>query len=159
MKKRPSGTGSGRRRPDDLLRSVAPREVPVDFETEAGRIRDVHFAVAHDRTARVNTFPDDVAPVVADGPAAYFATLPVRAIHDALIAARIPAVLSNSAGTFVCNHVFYTLMHHAVQTHATWRGGFVHVPAWRDNDAAPVMTLDDIVQGLLIALQASAIKR
>mgnify|MGYP003352941748 CR=1 FL=1 len=96
------------------------------------------------------------SPVVADGPAAYFATLPVRAIHDALIAARIPAVLSNSAGTFVCNHVFYTLMRHAAQTRATWRGGFVHVPAWRDNDAAPVMSLDDIVQGLLIALATSA---
>lgn len=95
------------------------------------------------------------SPVVADGPAAYFATLPVRAIYDALIAARIPAVLSNSAGTFVCNHVFYTLMHHAVQTHATWRGGFVHVPAWRDSDAAPAMALDDIVRGLLIALETT----
>jgi pyroglutamyl-peptidase len=45
-------------------------------------------------------------PVLKDAPAAYLATLPVRAIHDALIAAHLPATVSNSAGTFVCNHVF-----------------------------------------------------
>src|SRR3954465_12430729 len=55
------------------------------------------------------------APVVAGAPAAYFSSLPVRAISSSLIAAELPAVLSYSAGTFVCNHVFYTLMHHAAQ--------------------------------------------
>src|SRR3954471_19260435 len=81
-------------------------------------------------------------PVVAGGPAAYFSSLPVRAICDALVETELPAVLSYSAGTFVCNHVFYTLMHHAAQTHAQWRGGFLHVPAWRASESAPAMPLD-----------------
>ena len=100
------------------------------------------------------------APVVNGGPAAYFATLPVRAIHDALIAAHLPSTLSNSAGTFVCNHVFYTLMHFAAMTRSKLGGGFLHVPAWRGNirgeNAATLMTLEDIVRGITIALEVSA---
>ena len=99
--------------------------------------------------------PIDV-PVLKDAPAAYFATLPVRAIHDALIAAHLPATVSNSAGTFVCNHVFYTLMHFAVTTKSKISGGFLHVPAWRADSTAPAMTLDDIVRGITIALGVSA---
>ena len=98
-------------------------------------------------------------PVVSGAPAAYFATLPVRAIHDALIAASLPATLSNSAGTFVCNHVFYTLLHFAATARADLHAGFLHVPAWRADGAAPTMTLDDIVRGITIALAASAAAR
>jgi pyroglutamyl-peptidase len=98
--------------------------------------------------------PIDV-PVVKAAPAAYFATLPVRAIHDALIAAHLPATLSNSAGTFVCNHVFYTLMHFAAMTQSKLSGGFLHVPAWREEGNAAMM-LDDIVRGIVIALEVSA---
>ena len=96
-------------------------------------------------------------PVAGNGPAAYFATLPVRAIYDALVAAQLPATLSSSAGTFVCNHAFYALMHHAAQSRAQWRGGFLHVPAWRENDDAPPMTLEDIVRGITVAIEASAV--
>jgi pyroglutamyl-peptidase len=98
-------------------------------------------------------------PVVSGAPAAYFSTLPVRAIHDALIAAHLPATLSNTAGTFACNHVFYTLMHFAATTRTRLSAGFLHVPAWRDDSragtAATVMTLDDIVRGITIALEVS----
>lgn len=70
-------------------------------------------------------------PVVAGGPTAYFATLPVKAITAALAEAGHPAALSHSAGTFVCNHVFYALLHHL--RGPAGRGGpgagFVHLPA------------------------------
>jgi pyroglutamyl-peptidase len=69
-------------------------------------------------------------PVVAAGPAAYFSTLPVKAIVRDLHAAGLPASVSNSSGTFVCNHVFYALMHRLATRPglAGTRGGFVHVP-------------------------------
>ncbi|MFF7633312.1 pyroglutamyl-peptidase I [Kitasatospora sp. NPDC008050] len=68
-------------------------------------------------------------PVVAGGPAAYFATLPVKACVAAVREAGVPASLSHSAGTFVCNHVFYALMHLIAVERPTTRGGFVHLPS------------------------------
>ena len=66
-------------------------------------------------------------PVVDGGPAAYFSTLPVKAALAALLAAEIPAEVSQTAGTYVCNHLFYGLMH-ALRRQPGTRGGFVHVP-------------------------------
>ena len=66
--------------------------------------------------------------IVAGGPAAYFATLPIKAAVAALREAGLPAIVSNTAGTFVCNHVFYGLMHRAATIQAAFRGGFLHVP-------------------------------
>lgn len=66
-------------------------------------------------------------PVVQGGPAAYFTSLPIKAALAALTAEQIPAEVSQSAGTFVCNHVFYALMH-ALRLRPGTRGGFVHVP-------------------------------
>lgn len=65
--------------------------------------------------------------VVPGGPAAYFTSLPVKAALAALTAEQIPAEVSQSAGTYVCNHVFYALMH-ALRNYPGTRGGFVHVP-------------------------------
>lgn len=65
--------------------------------------------------------------VVPGAPAAYFSSLPVKAIVQALRAAGLPAAVSNTAGTFVCNHVFYALMHRLAGQPGV-RGGFVHVP-------------------------------
>ena len=97
-------------------------------------------------------------PVVSGAPAAYFATLPVRAIHAALTAAGLPAEISNSAGTFVCNHAFYALMHFAATTGNKLHGGFLHVPGWRSDATqnAGAMRLADIVRGIVIALEVSA---
>lgn len=69
-------------------------------------------------------------PVVKDGPAAYFSTLPIKAMVRDMRAAGLPAAVSNSAGTFVCNHIFYALMHRLATRPALahTRGGFVHVP-------------------------------
>lgn len=66
-------------------------------------------------------------PVIAGAPAAYFSTLPIKAIVAALQAARLPAAVSQTAGTFVCNHVFFGLMH-LLRRRPALRGGFVHVP-------------------------------
>ncbi|HZN19574.1 MAG TPA: pyroglutamyl-peptidase I [Micromonosporaceae bacterium] len=67
-------------------------------------------------------------PVVAGGPAAYFATIPVKACAAAVRALDIPAVVSHTAGTFVCNSVFYSVLHRAAQHGSAIRAGFVHVP-------------------------------
>ncbi|MFG1640613.1 pyroglutamyl-peptidase I [Amycolatopsis sp. NPDC049252] len=71
--------------------------------------------------------PVDV-PVVADGPAAYFTTLPVKACVAAIRSAGVPASVSHTAGTYVCNQVFYGLMHLLATDFPGVRGGFVHVP-------------------------------
>lgn len=67
------------------------------------------------------------AAVVPGAPAAYFATLPIKAMRAALRDAGIPAEVSQTAGTYVCNHVFYALMH-ALQRTPAVRAGFIHVP-------------------------------
>jgi len=67
-------------------------------------------------------------PVVPGGPAAYFSTLPLKACVAAVREAGLPASVSQTAGTFVCNHVFYGLMHLAATELPSLRGGFVHIP-------------------------------
>ncbi|MEU4512841.1 pyroglutamyl-peptidase I [Nonomuraea wenchangensis] len=67
-------------------------------------------------------------PIVAGGPAAYFSTLPVKACVAAVRDAGLPASVSHTAGTYLCNHVFYGLMHHLESGRPGRRGGFVHVP-------------------------------
>ena len=99
------------------------------------------------------------APVVAGGPAAYLATLPVRAAVAALQAEKLPAQLSMSAGTFVCNHVFYGLMHLAAARGHPFRAGFLHVPRLPQqapDGKAPHLALDDIVRGVRIVLESAA---
>jgi pyroglutamyl-peptidase len=98
------------------------------------------------------------ASIVAAGPAAYLATLPVRAAVAALRAAELPVQMSMSAGTFVCNHVFYGLMRLAAAGRPAFRGGFLHVPCLPGQavPGAPSMPLDDIVRGIGIVLEAAA---
>lgn len=67
-------------------------------------------------------------PIVKTGPAAYFSTLPIKAIVHELRRREIPAAVSQTAGTFVCNHVFYGLMHELALHRPGVRGGFIHVP-------------------------------
>ncbi len=102
-------------------------------------------------------------PVVAGGPAAYFTTLPIKAAVAALRDAGLPASVSNSAGTFVCNHVFYGLLHLAATRRLDLRGGFLHVPYLPSQaarqDGAPSMALADIVRGIEIVLTVAAARR
>lgn len=98
-------------------------------------------------------------PVVNGGPAAYFSTLPIKAIVQSLREAGLPSSLSHSAGTFVCNHVFYGLMHHARDWGTTMRAGFIHIPYLPQQAAAhpgaASMRLDDMVEGLRIAIRTT----
>lgn len=100
------------------------------------------------------------APVAPGGPAAYFTTLPIKAAVHAMREAGLPASVSNSAGTFVCNHVFYGLMHFAATRGARFRGGFMHLPYLPAQAAhhpkSPSMALDCIVRGIEITLSVSA---
>ena len=95
-------------------------------------------------------------PVVPGAPAAYFSTLPIKAMLGALQREGLPAEVSQTAGTFVCNHVFYGLMHTLATRPALrhTRGGFVHVP-WLPGQGTPSMPLEDVVRGLRVALRAA----
>ena len=101
--------------------------------------------------------PADV-PVVPDGPAAYFATLPVKAMVRAIRDAGLPASLSDSAGTYVCNHVLYGLLHLAAAEYPGLRCGFVHVPysaaQAAEKPGAPSMSLPDMARALEAAASA-----
>jgi pyroglutamyl-peptidase len=103
-------------------------------------------------------------PVVPGGPAAYFSTLPIKAIVADLRAAGLPASVSQTAGTFVCNHVFYGLMHTLATRHPGTRGGFMHVPllpeqAARQAQPTASMTLETMRQGVLVALRTALRER
>jgi pyroglutamyl-peptidase len=97
-------------------------------------------------------------PVSAGGPAAWFSTLPIKAIVAALHAAGLPASVSQSAGTFVCNHVFYGLMQRLASMPGT-RGGFMHLPLLPEQAARasgqPSLPLATMVAGVRIALAAA----
>ncbi|HAS8566262.1 pyroglutamyl-peptidase I [Vibrio vulnificus] len=88
-------------------------------------------------------------PIIATGPAAYFSTLPVKAITHALQQAGIPCQLSHSAGTFVCNHLFYGIQHY-LQARPI-RSGFIHIPLLPEQASAsnqPSMSLETLARGL-----------
>lgn len=91
-------------------------------------------------------------PVVKGGPAAYFATVPVREMVQTIQAASIPAALSYSAGTFVCNDVLYRLLHHFDGT-AT-QAGFIHVPylPQQAKENQPSLPQEKIVEALQLAI-------
>ena len=102
-------------------------------------------------------------PVVRGGPAAYWSTLPIKSVVAALWKANLPAVISQSAGTFVCNHVFYGLMRLLARM-PTVRGGFIHVPYLPEQarfaaDGSPSLPLNKIVRGLEIAIETSLTTR
>ena len=96
-------------------------------------------------------------PIVDGGPAAYFSTLPIKAIVAALRAQGVPASVSQSAGTFVCNHVFYGLMHATAGTPV--RAGFVHIPYLPEqavaHPGAASMSLSEMVRGLKIVVEVA----
>ncbi|MGZ8318399.1 MAG: pyroglutamyl-peptidase I [Telluria sp.] len=96
-------------------------------------------------------------PIAADGPAAYFSTLPIKAIVRALRDAGLPASVSQTAGTFVCNHVFYGLMHRTAGTGT--RAGFIHIPYLPEQAArhpgTASMSPAEVVRGLKVAIEAT----
>ncbi len=88
-------------------------------------------------------------PIVEQGPAAYFSTLPIHAMLAAVNQAGIPAELSLTAGAYLCNQVFYFLMHKIASQNLKVQAGFVHLPALPEqaassNKSIPTMSLENI---------------
>ena len=113
------------------------------------------------------TIPDNAGrqpieePVVVGGPVAYAASLPVARLVDALRDAGLPAAKSSTAGTYVCNHVFYALMHLIATREPHLRGGFVHVPYVHEQvlgrfDAPPSLSLASVAEALRLVVEVSA---
>ena len=90
-------------------------------------------------------------PIISGGRCAYFSTLPVRKIADAISAGGIPAQVSYSAGAYVCNDVIYTLLSHF--ENSVTRVGFIHVPYSKTQGKEPSMELADIVRALTLAIE------
>ena len=89
--------------------------------------------------------------IVPGGPDGYFTTLPVKAMIAAINDAGLPASISNTAGTFVCNDVLYSLLHHFAGTDT--RCGFIHVP-WLPEQGEPSLPLESTAKALEIAISA-----
>lgn len=98
-------------------------------------------------------------PIVPDGPAGYFSTLPIKAIVAAVREAGIPASVSQTAGTFTCNRVMYGLLHRLHTQGNRVRGGFVHIPYLpaqaAQHPGAPSMAQAQVMQALEIAIRVS----
>lgn len=89
--------------------------------------------------------------IIPDGPAAYFSTVPVEKMAQAIRDAQVSGAVSNTAGTFVCNDVLYTLLHHFSGSHT--QVGFIHVPGLSEQTQTN-MPLDKIVTALSAAILA-----
>lgn len=97
-------------------------------------------------------------PVVKGGPDAYFVTLPIKAMVKNMTDNKVPASISNTAGTFICNHVTYGMAHLAKTKYPNMKTGFIHIPFLPeqvlDKRNMPSMSLDLIVKGLTHAIEA-----
>lgn len=98
-------------------------------------------------------------PIFEDGAPAYFSSLPIKSITKAIKEAGLPSSISNSAGTFVCNHLMYGVLYTIDKKYKGMKGGFIHVPFIPQQvvgrtDHVPSMSLDDIVKGLEAAIRA-----
>lgn len=95
--------------------------------------------------------------IIPQAPLAYFSTLPIKAMVMAMQKKGIPSFVSNSAGTFICNHLFYGVQHYIAKNKLAIRHGFIHVPVLPKqsvNGEKPTMSKVTIVKGLAIAIQA-----
>lgn len=97
------------------------------------------------------------AAIVADGPAAYFSSLPIKTIVNGLRESGIPASVSQTAGTYVCNHVMYGLMHRLAQPSCNVvKGGFIHIPYLPEQAAKhpgePSMSVHTVMNALELTI-------
>lgn len=96
--------------------------------------------------------------IYKDGENAYFSNLPIKAIVEKIKDDGIPASVSNTAGTFVCNHIMYGLLYLINKKHPNIKGGFIHVPYLPeqvvDKSNVGSMSLDNITRGLVLAIEA-----
>ncbi|WP_313469670.1 pyroglutamyl-peptidase I [Carnobacterium sp.] len=98
------------------------------------------------------------AAIQEQGDAAYFTQLPVKAMVTAIKSAGLPGAVSNTAGTFVCNHIMYQVQYLIATSYPEIKGGFIHVPFIPeqvvDKAGQPFMNLSDMTKGLTAAIEA-----
>jgi pyroglutamyl-peptidase len=147
----------------DAIRNFKP-DVVIMLGEAGGR-----FRINPERIAiNVDDFriPDNTGnqpadePIVEGAPAAYFSTLPIRAITQRLNDARIPAAISNSAGTYLCNRLFFSVMHAIAVDRLTTRAGFIHLPylhkqAINKPNDQPSMSLESISKAVKLAIEVA----
>jgi len=96
--------------------------------------------------------------IFKDGGNAYFSRLPIKTIVKEMTKNKIPASISNTAGTFVCNHLMYGLLYLIDKKYPNMWGGFIHVPFIPEqtlNKEAPSMSLGDIIKGLTLVIETT----
>lgn len=91
-------------------------------------------------------------PVISGGESAYFSTLPVRIMAEAVNEIGIPSQVSYSAGAYVCNDLLYTLLHRFKGTKT--RVAFIHIPYCTEQNKNPSMEIDTVVKALTIAIES-----
>lgn len=100
-------------------------------------------------------------PIIKGGENAFFTTLPIKRIVDTLKSNGIPAGISNSAGTYVCNHIMYGLMERISREQRNIQGGFIHVPYAPeqvvDKQGQPFMSIEMMTRALEIAIGVTAV--
>jgi len=127
-------------RPDVVLcLGQAGGATAVAVETSARNIRDARIPDNDGRMPRGE-------PVVAGGPANLGPTLPLGLVHRALESAGVATVRSDSAGTYLCNDVFYTLMHEVHTATPSLCASFLHLPGISDN--RPAVEAESLVRGV-----------
>lgn len=99
-------------------------------------------------------------PIVESGPVGYFSTLPIRAITDRLLKAHIPAAISNTAGVYLCNRLFYSVMHFIATEELPIAAGFIHVPYMHEQALGrypdvPSLSRETIVEAVRLAIEVT----
>ncbi len=158
----PTVVGKSIQRIHEKMQEVHP-DVVISVGQAGGRFGVTPERVAINVTdARIpdneGNQPIDV-PIFEDGDTAYFSNLPVKAMVQAIKRAGYPSVLSNSAGTYICNHVMYGILYYIQKEFPGVRGGFIHVPYATaqvvDKPQTPSMSLTDIAASLEAAIEAA----
>ena len=154
------------RAPEAVLREV--ERLRPDFVVSVGQAAG-RTAITPERIA-INceeaSIPDNAGfqpaggPVVEGGPDGYFSLLPVKEMAAAIQAAGLPGKVSNTAGTYVCNHLMYHILHACHTRYPGMRSGFIHVPCIPEQQAGHpewfALPLEKIVRGLTAALEVLA---
>ena len=155
-------------------------ELPTVFKESAKRLNEVINEVKPDAVLSVGQaggrpgitmeriainvddarIPDNISQqpidetIQTEGAAAYFSTLPIKRIVKAIREARISAEVSNSAGTFVCNHIMYQALFAATKVDKPFKAGFMHIPFIPEQTTdKPSLPLEESTKALLIAIE------
>lgn len=155
-------------------------ELPTVFKESAKRLNEVINEVKPDAVLSVGQaggrpgitmeriainvddarIPDNISQQPIDetiqtkGAAAYFSTLPIKRIVKAIREAGIPVEVSNSAGTFVCNHIMYQALFAATKADKPFKAGFMHIPFIPEQTTdKPSLPLEESTKALQIAIE------